>query len=135
MRSALALISLSRKIKAIISDKVNYRGTQSQPWLWKKGLQKVVRWFLDADDNPYSHRNLIISFGPFTLFLEICMQFHSVVLAISRQINKQRHAKTINPLCAGNKVLYNIKFLYALELSFGTIFRAIYGIPTNLLQA
>jgi len=24
-----------------------------------KGLQKVVRWFLDADDNPDSYQNLI----------------------------------------------------------------------------
>ena len=29
---------------------------------WTKGLQNVVRWFLDADDNPDSHENLIISF-------------------------------------------------------------------------
>jgi len=27
-----------------------------------KGLQKVVRWFLDADDNPDSHHNPIITF-------------------------------------------------------------------------
>jgi len=39
-------------------DKVNYRET------WAKGLQKVVRWFLDADDNPDSHQNLIIAFWP-----------------------------------------------------------------------
>jgi len=29
-----------------------------------KGLQKEVRWFLEADDNPYSHENLIITFCP-----------------------------------------------------------------------
>jgi len=29
-----------------------------------KGLQKVVRWFLDADDNPDSHQTLIIVFCP-----------------------------------------------------------------------
>jgi len=29
-----------------------------------KGLQKVVRWFLDADDNPDSHQNLIITLWP-----------------------------------------------------------------------
>jgi len=29
-----------------------------------KGLQKAVRWFLDADDNPASHQNLIITFWP-----------------------------------------------------------------------
>jgi len=32
------------------------------------------------------------------------MQIHSVVFAFSRQINKQKDAKTINLLCAGNKV-------------------------------
>ena len=29
-----------------------------------EGLQKVVRWFLDANDNPNSHQNLIITFWP-----------------------------------------------------------------------
>ena len=48
----------NRKIKTIVLDKVNYRET------WAKGLQKVVRWFLDADDNPDSHQNLIIAFWP-----------------------------------------------------------------------
>ena len=38
------------------------------------------------------------------MFLEICMQIHSVVFALSRQINEQKYAKTIHPLCAGNKV-------------------------------
>jgi len=27
-------------------------------------LQKVVRWFLDADDDPDSNQNLIIAFWP-----------------------------------------------------------------------
>ena len=38
------------------------------------------------------------------MFLEICMQIYSVVFAWSRQINKQRYAKTINLLCKDNKV-------------------------------
>jgi len=38
------------------------------------------------------------------MFLEICTQIHSVVFALSRHINKQTYVKTINPLCAGNKV-------------------------------
>jgi len=38
------------------------------------------------------------------MLLEICMQIPSVVFALSRQINKQKYAKTINLLCAGNKV-------------------------------
>jgi len=29
-----------------------------------KGLQKVVRWFLDADNNADCHQNLIITFWP-----------------------------------------------------------------------
>jgi len=67
-----------------------------------EGLQKVVRWFLDADDNP--------DFPPkhnyyFLAHLEICMQIYFVVFALRRQINKQKYAKTINLLCAGNKVL------------------------------
>jgi len=39
------------------------------------------------------------------MFLEICMQIHSVVFALSRQINKQKYAKTINFVFAGNKIL------------------------------
>jgi len=38
------------------------------------------------------------------MFLEICMQIHYLVFASSRQINKKKPAKTINLLCAGNKV-------------------------------
>jgi len=29
-----------------------------------EGLQKVVRWFLDADDSPISKKNIIITFWP-----------------------------------------------------------------------
>jgi len=36
------------------------------------------------------------------MFLEICMQIHSVVFAFSRQINKQKVCE--NNRCAGNKV-------------------------------
>jgi len=32
------------------------------------------------------------------------MQINSVAFALNRQINKQKYAKTINLLCAGNKV-------------------------------
>jgi len=31
------------------------------PW-WTEGLQKVVRWLPEADDNPDSHQTLIITF-------------------------------------------------------------------------
>jgi len=36
------------------------------------------------------------------MFLEICMQIHSVIFALRRQMNKQKYAVTINLLCAGN---------------------------------
>jgi len=38
------------------------------------------------------------------MFLEICMQIYSMVFALSRQINKQKYAKTVNLLCAGNEL-------------------------------
>jgi len=38
------------------------------------------------------------------MFLEICMQIHSVVFSLIRQINKKMYMKTINFLCAYNKV-------------------------------
>jgi len=31
----------------------------------------------------------LLLFGPLTMFLEICMQIYSVVLALRRQINNQ----------------------------------------------
>jgi len=64
MRSALALIAIGDEIKTIVSDKVNYFGTQSKTCIVDESLQKVVRWFLDADDNSDSHQNLIITFWP-----------------------------------------------------------------------
>jgi len=39
------------------------------------------------------------------MFLEICMQVYSVAFAFCRQINRQKYAKRINLLCAGNKVI------------------------------
>jgi len=56
-------------------------------------------------------KNLIITFDPFTMFLEICMQIHSVVFALSRSINKLKVCKTINRLCAGNAIFgkYQLK--------------------------
>jgi len=50
------------------------------------------RWFLDADDDPDYHKNLLL-LGPFTIFLEICMQIYSVLIALSRKINKQKACK------------------------------------------
>jgi len=51
------------KIKTTVSEK----GTVAEHNLhaqWMKGLQKVVRWFLDTNDNPDPHENLIITFWP-----------------------------------------------------------------------
>ena len=37
------------------------------------------------------------------MYLESCIQIHSVVFALSRQINKQKICETINFFCAGDK--------------------------------
>jgi len=50
------------------------------------------------------YTGVIITFWPISMFLEICMQFHSVVFAISRQINKQKLCESNNLLCARNKL-------------------------------
>jgi len=39
------------------------------------------------------------------MYLESCMQIHSVVFALNRQINKQKVSETINLLCPGDEVL------------------------------
>jgi len=78
-----------------------------------KGLQKVVRLFPNADDNPDSHQNLI-TFWPITMFLEICMQIHSALFALSRQINMQKYAKTINLLCTGDKIFVTYQTLVSI---------------------
>jgi len=43
------------------------------------------------------------------MFLEICMQIHFVLFALSRQLNKQKVCENNYLLCAGNKVFYNVK--------------------------
>ena len=70
-----------------------------------KGLQKVVRWFLDADDNPNSHQNLYYYFLAHLqcssklacIFIPWCL--HQV-----DKLTTKKYAKTINLLCAGNKL-------------------------------
>jgi len=66
MGSSLALISLRKQNKCN-----GFFGESELSWdtilkhaQWTKGLQKVVIWFLDADDDPDSHQNLIITFWP-----------------------------------------------------------------------
>jgi len=46
----------------------------------------------------------LLLFGAFTMFLEICMQIHSVVFAKVDKLTSKKYAKTINLLCAGYKV-------------------------------
>jgi len=65
MGSALVLISRSRQNKCnCFGQSELSRNTMLKHAQWKKGLQKVVRRFLDADDNPDSHQNVIITFWP-----------------------------------------------------------------------
>jgi len=44
------------------------------------------------------------------MFLEICMQIHSVVFELSQQINKKMYTKTNNFLCAVNKLFVTYQF-------------------------
>jgi len=55
-----------------------------------EGLQNVVRWFLDADDNLDSHQSVIITFWPIYNVPWNGMLIYSMVFALSRQINKQK---------------------------------------------
>jgi len=54
--------------------------------------------------NQIPTKTYLLLFGPFTMCLEICMEIHSVVFALSRYINKQKVWENNNLLCAGNKV-------------------------------
>jgi len=70
----------------------------------------VLRWFLDADDNPHSHQNLIISFWPIcNVSLKYACKFIPWYLHLVDKLTNKKCAKTINLLCAGNKVFLNIK--------------------------
>ena len=104
--SALALISLSWQNKCnCFGWSELSRNTILKMRSGRKVCKNVVRWFLDADHNPGSRRNLIITFWPIynvpwslhaNSFRDICIKLTN---------NKQRYAKTINLLCAGNKFL------------------------------
>jgi len=64
-----------------------------------------VRWFLDADDNPDSHEILIISFWPiYNVSLKFACKFIPWYLPLVEKLTNKKYAKTINFLCAGNKV-------------------------------
>jgi len=47
---------------------------------------------------PISTKTDLLLFGPFTIFLEICMQIYSVVFALVDKLTSKKYAKTINPL-------------------------------------
>ena len=77
------------------------------------------------------------------MYLQICMQIHSVVFVLGRQINKQTYAKTINFLCAGNKVVVKYQAQgegfnpNPLGLTSGTITKALlaqYGAPVERMS-
>jgi len=75
---------------AILHKCATDRRTQSLTCVVCERSAKLVRWFLDADDDPNSHQNLIIMIWPIYSVLEICIQIYSVVFALSQQINKQK---------------------------------------------
>jgi len=64
MRSEHALISLSRQNKDNCFRSSELSRNTVLNAQWKKRLQKVVRGFLDADDNLDSQQNIIITFWP-----------------------------------------------------------------------
>ena len=68
-----------------------------------KGLQKAVRCFLDADDNPASHQNLIITFWP---IYNVPWNLHANLFRGVCKVDKltsKKYAKIFNFFCAGNK--------------------------------
>jgi len=64
----------------------------------------VVRWFLDADDKPDFHQNLINSFWPiYNVSLKFACKFIPWYSHLVDKLTNKKYAKTINLLCAGNK--------------------------------
>ena len=62
----------------------------------------MTRWSLDAEDNPDSHQNLIITFSP---IYNVPRNLHANLFrGICIKTAKQKYAITINLLCAGNNV-------------------------------
>ena len=59
--SALALISFTRQNKDNCFGKSELSRNTILHAQWTEGLLKLVRWFLDADDSPNSHQNIIIT--------------------------------------------------------------------------
>jgi len=71
-------------------DKVNYRGTIVNTQ-WAKGLQKIVRWFLDADDNPDSHQKPNYYFlAHLQCSLKFACKFLDEFVGISVEFKKQK---------------------------------------------
>jgi len=66
----------------------------------------VVRWFLDADDNPDSHQNLIITFlSHLQCSLKFACKFIPWYLHEVDKLTSKKYAKTINLLAKGIKFL------------------------------
>ena len=73
----------------------------------RSGGKVCKKWWVGSwiqTINQIPTKTLLFLFGPFTIFLEICVQILWVVFASSREINKQKHAETKILLCAGNKM-------------------------------
>ena len=91
MRSAHALISHSRKNK----DNCFWQSELSRNTIlnMRSGRKVCKKWwdgFWMQTITQIPTKTLLSLFGPFTMFLEICMQIHSAVFGTSRQINKQK---------------------------------------------
>ena len=66
----------------------------------------MLKCFLDANDNPDSHQNLLntVVFGPFTVFLNLhANSFPGICIKSTNEQAKSMRKQ--NPLYAGNKVV------------------------------
>ena len=105
MRSALALISLSRqnKYNCFGSSELS-RNTILNMRIGRKVCKNWWDGFWTQTMTQILTKTQLLLFSPFAMFLEICKQIYSVVFALRRQINKQKYVKKVNLLCAGNNV-------------------------------
>ena len=77
---------------------------------WTKDLQKVVRWFLDADDNADSHRNLIIIFWPiYNVPLSLHANSFSGISTKSTNLQAKSMRKQLISFAQVIKFLWNVK--------------------------
>ena len=91
MRSALALISLSRQNKDNCFGLSELsRNTVFNMSSGRKVCKKLRDGFCTQTITQILNKTQILPFDSFTMYLEICMQIYSVVSALSWQINKQK---------------------------------------------